>query len=110
MLRVHGFRRSVFGTTLLAVAVGGSACSTSEPEQHTTSIVETHVAYTIESIQCPSPDDLRKALNITSRLLITRQQGAAEVSCLVEIPHSSSRDFAVLREIRQQQQQQLPRK
>ena len=56
-------------------------------EEHTTSITETHVAYAIEKIQCPSPDDLSKSLNITSPPLVTRQQGATQVSCLVVIPH-----------------------
>ena len=45
------------------------------------------MAYAIEKIQCPSPDDLSKSLNITSPPLVTRQQGATQVSCLVVIPH-----------------------
>ena len=46
------------------------------------------MAYDVEDIQCPSPDELRNIVGAQSRPLVTRQQGATEVSCLVEFPHS----------------------
>lgn len=46
------------------------------------------MAYDVEDIQCPSPDELRTIVGAESRPLVTRQQGATEVSCLVEFPHS----------------------
>ena len=46
------------------------------------------MAYDVEDIQCPSPDELRSLVGAESWPLVIRQQGATEVSCLVEFPHS----------------------
>ena len=43
-----------------------------------------------EGFPCPSPDELRNIVGAQSRPLVTRQQGATQVSCLVQFPHSDA--------------------
>ena len=70
---------------LNALANGSVAGATARASELET---RTPTGYSVGEIRCPSPDEVSKALNLTTRPLVTRQQGATEVSCLVEIPRS----------------------